>query len=144
MLSIAVGCSNEVGRSTADNSPTMRLSFPYDMDVSEKKAFCDKLQSLRPGQAIDEVRKFLGPPFYQEQIRGKESNAPVTGIRLTYYLKKLGDGVNEKLDQYVNLIFNNDGHLIAIDTNIAGLTFGSLTGINTGTAKMIEVEGRRR
>ena len=40
----------------------------------------------------------------------------------------------------ISLDFDTNKRLTAIDTNIAGLTFGSLTGINTGMTKMDEVE----
>jgi outer membrane protein assembly factor BamE (lipoprotein component of BamABCDE complex) len=83
------------------------------MGEAEKKAFFEKLETVRRRESYDEVVKVLGSPFSQNAISAKKHDRPL-GTRLTYYVRKLGDGVNERYDQSVTLDFDNDKKLVAV------------------------------
>jgi hypothetical protein len=121
----------------------MKLTYPYEMNRTERTRFLGKLAALYRGETYEEVVKVLGPPFSQDKISAKENERPL-GIRLHYYMKKLGNGMNERFDYCVSLNFGTDNRLLSIDTNVAGLTFGALTGINTAGAKMDTAEWTER
>ena len=132
--------NNSIKTNLPYESILWKITYPFEMGDEEKNKFLGTLKTLKPGDEYDTVVRFLGRPYSQHLIAGKEPRAPVRGISLTYYLKKPGDGVNDKYDHNISLDFDTNKRLTAIDTNIAGLTFGSLTGINTGMTKMDEVE----
>ena len=51
-------------------------------------------------------------------------DAPVRGVMITYYMKKgHPDFTNEKTDEYVLIVFDNDKKLIDISTNVPTLSF---------------------
>jgi hypothetical protein len=111
--------------------PTLTPKAPFEWSREEKKQFLDKIKALRTGDKIDDVVKLLGPPYSSEQSAGKKID-DIRGPWVSYYLKKQDNLLsNEKNDQALDLEFNSDNRLVSIHTNIKGLRFGSLTGINS-------------
>lgn len=136
---LLTGCSCE----QSPQSPIIRrkpleMPYPYNMSQGEKEQFLKRVRTLRAGEAYEVVLNALGPPYSESAIQAKGPNSPVRGTSIKYYLRKLGRGVNDKYDQCVSLNFDNDKRLTSVDTNVAELTFGSLTGLNTGMAHMDE------
>jgi outer membrane protein assembly factor BamE (lipoprotein component of BamABCDE complex) len=89
------------------------MAYPYEISEAGKKMFTDRLVKLRVGDKCTKVVTLLGPPFSQEPIAAKEHDKPL-GMRVTYYFKKKGDGVNERYDQSVTLDFDNDKRLVRV------------------------------
>lgn len=102
----------------------MTTNFPYEMSADQKKEFIDKVKNFKAGESYEKVLKTLGNPFYETDIRGKKFDAPVRGVMITYYMKKgHPDFTNEKTDEYVLIVFDNDKKLIDISTNVPTLSF---------------------
>lgn len=126
VLLVAAGCSTE--RQGEPKTPSTRKSttmrFPYDMPAEQKTKFIAAVRTLKVGDSHAEVVRILGIPYSEEPICAKERcDAPVTGTFTTYCLKKeRQDNVNQRLDEYVNLIFDNGGRLVEKSTNVVGLS----------------------
>jgi hypothetical protein len=133
LIALATGCyRNTIQQPRLITVKTVTPSGPFEWSPIEKKNFLARLQRLKPGDEVDEVIALIGPPYCTQPNTIKESDK-TRGTSVKYYLKKIGDAYdsNEKYDQLISLQFDVAGSLIAIDTNIRGLEFGPLTGINT-------------
>lgn len=112
---------------------------PFEWSRSEKKQFLDRLKNLKQGKQAAEVVKLLGAP-YSVNVRGRKESPEPEGIYIDYYLKKIGEGSNEYHDQSIDLVFDNDGKLTDILTNIKGLTVGNLVTVNSGGTTLENLE----
>ena len=111
---IFANCSRGDTTPPSDAKPTAKkMTYPYKMRAADRKAFLDNAKTLRRGKTYAEVVKLLGPPDSQYGISAMERDRPL-GTRVTYYLKKLGDGVNVGYDQSVSLDFDNGNKLTGV------------------------------
>jgi hypothetical protein len=101
--------------STTGEKPPV-VTYPYEMPPGRKKDFTEKFKLLERGQPLEEVVKLLGPPFRREGISAKEHDRPL-GTQVTYYVRKLYDGVNLKYDQHASLRFGTDNRLVEVLSN---------------------------
>jgi hypothetical protein len=97
-------------------------AYPYEMAAERKTAFLEGVRTLRSGQQLNEVVRLLGPADRQYTISAKEHDRPL-GERITYYLRKKGDGVNEHFDQSVSVDFDVHDRLASLGIqNLPDLT----------------------
>jgi hypothetical protein len=99
------------------------MNFPYAMPAEQRPKFLATVRALKAGDSHALVIRVLGTPYSDDPISAKERyDAPIVGTYTTYYLKKeRGDNVNEKLDEYINLTFDEGGKLVRKSTNVVGL-----------------------
>lgn len=130
-LAIFTGCSfGQTNFPITMNNKEVE-DFPYEMIAEQKAKFIEMLKTFRAGDSYEEVRKRIGNPGDESTIRGKKYDAPMRGIMATYYMKKNHrDLINEKNDEYVLLVFDNDKKLIRIRTNVSNYFF-PLTATNS-------------
>ena len=121
LLCLLAGCS-EGPPHHANTVHALRTNDSYEMSAAERTQFLAALNTLKIGDASEHVRSLLGPPFEEAVIRGKKIDDPVRGTLLTYYLKKAhGNLVNEKEDEYISLVFDQDNTLTRLSTNLVEL-----------------------
>jgi hypothetical protein len=122
------------------------LITPFELSKFEKKRFIDKLKTLKRGDKLTDVVELLGPPFYVSKIQPKrlqsEAEQRLNETLVTYLLKK-SDVVTNTNDPAVNLLFEPDGKLEGIATNIANLDVGDLILSNTKRIRVDEADGLR-
>jgi uncharacterized protein YuzE len=71
------------------------------------------------GDSYEQVVKLLGAPQEENAIRGKGGNAPVTGTATMYAIKEAGGHSGEdNRDGCVSLIFDNNGKVMSIETQL--------------------------
>jgi hypothetical protein len=131
IIAVLAGCSpkTDISPTRAYESVSVTgggttMTFAYDMPTAEKKIFLKKLTTLRARASYESIIKTFGPPRSEFTIRGKETNAAVRGITLSYYLRIWnGRMSNEKYDQSVTFILDNDKKLTEVCVqNIADIS----------------------
>jgi hypothetical protein len=124
VLTLLAGCScGQTNQPSAMNN-TVAINFPYEMTADQKTNFIETVKTLKAGDSYEAIRRIIGNPLDEAIIQGKKYDDPVRGVMATYYLKKNQRNlVNEKKDEYVLLVFDNDKKLVHIRTNVQGITF---------------------
>jgi hypothetical protein len=94
--------------------------YYFEMDIKAQEEFFKKLKIIKVGDSVQKVKSILGEPTYDQTGVSKEKGEFRARV-LKYYIKILEKGlVNEKYDRSVRLIFNVQGVLIEIDSNVEG------------------------
>ncbi|MFL6210549.1 MAG: hypothetical protein ACJ74W_16965 [Pyrinomonadaceae bacterium] len=139
-LSIAVitlSCNKQVAKSNSSQSAgnysnnmtgaqSMETPTPhkyyYEMDKDQLEVFSANVAKINMGDTRQHVIAVLGIPTHEQKLAGKESNAPITGRKLEYYVKIWEkDFVNEKYDKSVGFLFNTEDQLVRITSNVEGI-----------------------
>lgn len=134
---------------TGTGAQPVKMTYPYAMSEENRRAFLDNVRALHPRQPLNEIVAILGSPDSRYTISAKEHGRPL-GIRICYYLKKIGDGVNEKYDQSVDLDLDNGGRLLSIGLQNLPELAGRITGLPVTASrwddskKRIEVNSRNQ
>lgn len=111
--------------------------YPFEMTAHERTQFIAATKTLRIGDQRKRVEDVLGRPTEESILRGKRSSDIVKGVIVTYWIKKndLNRG-NEKNDEYISIVFDNEKKLVSFLTNIPGLSLP--VGRDHDSSEMVE------
>jgi hypothetical protein len=92
-------------------NPEPKSFYIYIGDKAEANLL-RKVRSLKTGTSVEEVKSIVGEPTDDQMLIGKKGEFHAR--ELSYYIRKLGTGVNEIHDRYVTLYFNEANKLTSV------------------------------
>ena len=94
------------GKVSLENQKRMPMSFFIKISKKEITAFVQKASMLKIGMSEQEVLKLLGRPTSIQKSGTIKGNKTIMIFWNYYLIKKDDNGVNEKYDAYLMLIFS--------------------------------------
>ena len=94
------------GKVSPENQKGMPMSFFIKTSKKEITAFVQKASMLKIGMSEQEVLKLLGRPTSIQKSGSIKGNKTIMIFWNYYLIKKDDNGVNEKYDAYLMLIFS--------------------------------------
>ena len=94
------------GKVSPENQKGMPMSFFIKTSKKEITAFVQKASMLKIGMSEQEVLKLLGRPTSIQKSGSIKGNKTIMIFWNYYLIKKEDNGVNEKYDAYLMLIFS--------------------------------------
>ena len=94
------------GKVSPENQKGMPMSFFIKISKKEITAFVQKASMLKIGMSEQEVLKLLGRPTSIQKSGSIKGNKTIMTFWNYYLIKKDDNGVNEKYDAYLMLIFS--------------------------------------
>ena len=94
------------GKVSPENQKGMPMSFFIKTSEKEITAFVQKASMLKIGMSEQEVLKLLGRPTSIQKSGSIKGNKTIMIFWNYYLIKKDDNGVNEKYDAYLMLIFS--------------------------------------
>lgn len=94
------------GKVSPENQKGMPMSFFIKTSKKEITAFVQKASMLKIGMSEQEVLKLLGRPTSIQKSGSIKGNKTIMIFWNYYLMKKDDNGVNEKYDAYLMLIFS--------------------------------------
>jgi hypothetical protein len=96
------------GEISSENEKWAPKSFYIKKNKKEMLTFTEKASSLKIGMSQNEVLNLLGVPTITQKSSSKKVNNVHIIIWDYYLIKKDDNGVNEKFDVYLMLVFSSD------------------------------------
>jgi hypothetical protein len=107
------GNSNERNNIRSNNL----IKYYFEMNRTEQKIFFENLKLVKIGDSIENVKKTMGEPTYDQKLVGKKGE--FIARKHTCYIKRFKKGfVNEKNDKSVQFLFDINNKLFKIKSNI--------------------------